>query len=89
MTRINGPSGHHHISHAPHEQPNTSSLDKLPSLPAQTGTSVVPMSEIAKFILPDSITASQCHNATVKKEVTALLTMVTLHALNNGISGTT
>lgn len=88
MTRIGGPSGHQYISHTPSGEPKEVSLDALPAEPSHIRQRPIPLVEIAKFIFPESISSAEiASNPHVKKEVEALLALVTLHGLKDGISG--
>ena len=88
MTRIGGSSSHFQIHENSSELPKLSSLDKLPTDPSQIRHNPIPLSELSKFIFPESISPSEvCHRASIKKEIDALLSIVALNGLKDGISG--
>ena len=88
MTRVGGPSGHHYAHNIPKGPIKGSSLDALPSNPSSIRNNHIPLSETARIFLPESISQSKlCHTSQIKKEVTTLLSMVTLFGIKDGISG--
>ena len=88
MTRIGGTSSHFQIHENSSEHPKVSSLDKLPTDLSQVRHNAIPLSDLSKFIFPESISPSEvCNKASIKKEIDALLSIIALNGLKDGISG--
>ena len=87
MTRIGGPHGHYRAFQGI-ATPKLSSLESLPEILPHTEGRTVPLSDLAKLILPDTVHASDfSKNPQAKRTIDALLALVAMKGLTDGVSG--